>query len=512
MTDWTGGYVADIDYTYGYYQELNPLRAALAFAHAGMEMPRVGAACELGFGQGVSTNVHAAASVTQWHGTDFNPAHAAFAQEVAQASGSGAQLFDQSFADFCRRDDLPEFDFIGLHGIWSWVSDENRAIIVDFIRRKLKMGGVLYISYNTLPGWAPMVPMRGLLTQFSEVMTAPGAGLAHRIGSALDFADKLVEANPSFIAANPSVAQRLKLLRGQNRNYVAHEYFNRDWLPMSFADMAEKLGEAKLSFACSAHYLDHINALNLTLAQQTLLNEISDPVFRQSVRDFMINQQFRRDYWVKGIRKQNPLQRAEALRNLRVILTSPAAKVQLKAKGSLVEGNLSEAIYLPLLDVLADHKVRSLGELETILQPRGLNLNQIAEAVLIQGGTGDIVLAQEEAVIAAAAQSCHRLNMKLFERARSSDDASAVASPVTGGAIQVGRIYQLFLLGLCKGQQGADAMAQFAWGIMGAQGHRLVKEGVTLQTPEENLAQLKQQAEEFERLRLPIFKALRIVP
>jgi len=44
---------------------------------------------------------------------------------------------------------LPDFDYIGLHGIWSWISDENRQVIVDFIRKKLKVGGVLYISYNT---------------------------------------------------------------------------------------------------------------------------------------------------------------------------------------------------------------------------------------------------------------------------------------------------------------------------------------------------------------------------
>jgi hypothetical protein len=31
-----------------------------------------------------------------------------------------------------------------------------------------------------------------------------------------------------------------------------------------------------------------------------LLNELPDPTFRQSVRDFMVNQQFRRDYWIKG--------------------------------------------------------------------------------------------------------------------------------------------------------------------------------------------------------------------
>ena len=165
MSDWTAGYVADIGYTFGYYTELNPLRLRLAFLNAGLAVSDSGAACELGFGQGMSANLHAAASVTQWHGTDFNPSQAGFAQELASVSGAVAQLHDDAFADFCARPGLPDFDYIGLHGIWSWISDANRAVIVDFVRRKLKVGGVLYISYNTLPGWATFAPMRHLLTQ-----------------------------------------------------------------------------------------------------------------------------------------------------------------------------------------------------------------------------------------------------------------------------------------------------------------------------------------------------------
>ena len=84
MTDWTSGYVADVGYTYGYYQELNPLRARLALLSAGIHAPCTSAACELGFGQGLSINLHAASSSVRWYGTDFNSSHAAFAQEIAE--------------------------------------------------------------------------------------------------------------------------------------------------------------------------------------------------------------------------------------------------------------------------------------------------------------------------------------------------------------------------------------------------------------------------------------------
>ena len=176
MTDWTSGYVADIGYTYGYYLELNPQRVKLAFLNAGLVAPEFGTACELGFGQGLSATMHAAASLCSWHGTDFNPAQAGFAQELAATSGANAHLYDESFAEFAQRD-MPEFDYIGLHGIWSWISDENRAVIVDFIRKKLKVGGVLYISYNTLPGWAAFAPMRHLMTEPAHMLLdQPGNG------------------------------------------------------------------------------------------------------------------------------------------------------------------------------------------------------------------------------------------------------------------------------------------------------------------------------------------------
>lgn len=98
------------------------------FLNAGVKPPRVGTACELGFGQGMSANLHAAVSVVEWCGTDFNPAQAGFAQELAAVAGSGARLFDQAFDEFCSRSDLPEFDYIGLHGIWSWISDATLTL------------------------------------------------------------------------------------------------------------------------------------------------------------------------------------------------------------------------------------------------------------------------------------------------------------------------------------------------------------------------------------------------
>jgi len=509
MSDWTAGYVADIGYTYGYCTELNPLRARLAFLHAGLQPPSLGTHCELGFGQGMSVNVHAAASGSTWHATDFNPSQAGFAQELTKVSGANAHLHDQAFAEFCTRADLPDFDSIGLHGIWSWIPDENRTVITDFIRRKLKVGGALYISYNTQPGWAAMVPMRDLLTEHATVLGADGHGIVNRIDAALDFAEKLLATNPAYARANPAVPERLKQLKGQNRNYLAHEYFNRDWLPMSFARMADWLTPAKLDFACSAHYLDHLDALNLSAEQQTLLKEIPDPLFRQTVRDFCVNQQFRRDYWVKGARRLNSLEQTEALRAERIILTQHRPDVSLKVTGSLGEATMQEAIYSPILDCLADHHPKTLGQIESAVAGQA-NLGQVLQAAIVLTGAGSLLAVQDEAITAQAKPHCDRLNAHLIDKARGSNDISYLASPVTGGGITVGRFQQLFLLALRQGKAQPADWAELAWQHLAAQNQRLLKEGKALETAAENLAELTAQAQTFAENQLPIFTALQI--
>jgi predicted nicotinamide N-methyase len=127
--DWTAGYVTEIEYTYGYYRELCPGLLRLACLSAGIAPPNSKALnyLELGYGQGLSLNIHAAANAGEFWGTDFNPVQTAHARAFAEASGSNVKALNDSFAELSARSDLPEFDVIALHGIWTWISEETAA-------------------------------------------------------------------------------------------------------------------------------------------------------------------------------------------------------------------------------------------------------------------------------------------------------------------------------------------------------------------------------------------------
>jgi SAM-dependent methyltransferase len=510
MNDWASGYVVDTEYTYGYYAELNPLRARIALLHAGFAAPDVRTACELGFGQGVSVNFHAAGSAVQWWGTDFAPGQVKFAQDCAAAARADARLYDQAFIDFCAREDLPEFDYIGLHGIWSWITSENQAAIVEFIRRKLKVGGVLYISYNTMPGWAPFAPMQRLFLEHAEVMAAPGRGVLSRFDAALVFAERLVATKPRYTQANPSIHDRVQKIREVNRTYATHEYLCAEWRPVPFADMARALEPAKMQYACSAHYLDHVDAVNLTADQQALLDEIPDAMFRQTIRDFIVNRQFRRDFWVKGLRRMPLVEQAESLRRQRVMLTSPRSDVSLKVRGAVIEASMQESIYTPILDVLADHQPRTVAQTAQAIESRKISFAQLIQAIMVLLGKSALEPVQEPEVTRKAKPHTDRLNAYLIDLARGGGEITGLASPVTGGGLLVGRAQQLFLLARAQGRKQPEDWADYCWQILSAQGHRVIKDGKKLMTADENLADLAGQARAFADKLLPIMKAMEI--
>ena len=280
---------------------------------------------------------------------------------------------------------------------------------------------------------------------------------------------------------------------------------------MPFTKLASWLSPAKVSFACSAHYLDHIDVVNLSSEQQALLADIPDAIFRQTVRDFMVNQQFRKDYWVKGARNLTPLEQVEALRAQKVILTQTRAEVTLKLNTGVGEVTLQEAVYGSILDALSDHQPKTLGQLESLLRDGGITFAHIKEAAIILCGTGALAPVQDDMVISKAKKSTEKLNHVIMVKSRSSNELSYLASPVIGGGVGVSRFVQLFCLAITEGKKKPEEWAQFVWDILAAQGQRLLKEGKTLETPQDNLAELTEQANVFAQKQLPILKALQVI-
>ncbi|MNN08323.1 putative methyltransferase regulatory domain protein [compost metagenome] len=381
-------------------------------------------------------------------------------------------------------------------------------MIVDFLQRKLKVGGVAYISYNTQPGWSAMMPMRDLLAEHSRIMSAPGVGVLARVDGAIDFVDRMIAVQPRYLEANPLLADRFEKLKALDRNYIAHEYFNADWQPMAFSSVAAMLGEAKLEFASSANYTALVDMLNLTAEHQQFLAEIPDPVFRETTRAFLVNEQFRKDYWVKGARRLTPLAQISAVRAVRVMLAVPRDEVVLSVHGVLGDADMDERVYAPVLDAMADHRVYTIGELEQQLAGSEAGLAALLQIILVLVSKGSVLAVQDEADIAVARPRTARLNAHLLEQALARTDLHSLASPLTGGGVVVSHLQQLFLWAKQQGCPTPQEWVRATWPVLLRLEQLLTKDGKPLLTEEENLAELLARAEYFSARTLPVLRAL----
>ena len=279
---------------------------------------------------------------------------------------------------------------------------------------------------------------------------------------------------------------------------------------MHFSKLADWLEPAKVQFACSANYLDHVDAINLTQEQQQFLDEITDPIFKQTTRDFIVNQQFRKDYWVKGIRKNSGLDQAINIKKVLIVLSTHKENIKFVAEGSLGEATLNADVYQPIIDALGDHRVIAIGDLEKKLGAQ-VTFAQLLQALMILIGLGHIQPVSANEKIDSVNKTSSRLNNHLFSSSLSSGDVSFLASPVTGGGFSLSRFQQIFLYSKNQGKEKPEEWAKYAWEMLSAQGQKLIKDGRTLETLEDNIEELITRAKEFQEKYIPILKKLQII-
>jgi SAM-dependent methyltransferase len=499
MADWTEGYVTEVGYTHGFYRELLPLNLRLAALTTGFKTCAPTRYLELGCGQGFSANLIAAThpdvAVTA---VDFNPAHIAEAEDLARRAGiDNIELREASFAEIAGVPSPATYDIIALHGIYSWVSPENRAFIRDIVRRRLKTGGLLYVSYNALPGWAAATPLRHLIAETAA--RAPGA-MADRLDAALAFAERLHGAKARYFSQNATLATRLANLAKQEKNYLVHEYLNATWTPFYSTDVQRDFGEAKLSYAAQANLTDGVDLINFTKEQRDILADIRDAPFRELIGDIILNRQFRRDVFIRGgLAVEAPRQMDEWL-HLRVALTTVAEGGELNVNCGLGKVTLQESIYRPIVASLSDGPKTILDMLKEppLAEIGWVRVRQALMILIGQGSVSPALPADGEDIRAIRTA---RFNDAVMDLARFSGKLGFLASPVTGSGVPVDRIGQLTLLARRNGVSDAPG---FIGSVFAAQGQRLLKDGKPLETEADNRAAIATRIAAFNDGRLPL--------
>lgn len=332
MSDWAGGYIADIEYVQGFYPAQSPSRMVLACLLGGVEaaLPPPDAPVhylELGCGRGLNALV-IAASNPGWRVTaiDYNPIHVAIGAAAARAAGIGNLRFLEAdlatLAGSARAREVPEADFTSLHGVWTWVGPEVQHGIVRLLDEKVVPGGLVHVSYNAMPAWQSALGLQRLVIETGNRT----AGRSDRqVGAGLALAREMLGTGAAYLADGSLAKQLLERTETMSPHYLAHEYMNRHWRPVFHADLCRALDGAKLDWVAAANPLENFPELMLSAEQRAVFERQDDPLMRELVKDMCVPRQFRQDVFVRGARRVPPARRDAALRALELVpIVSPA--------------------------------------------------------------------------------------------------------------------------------------------------------------------------------------------
>jgi len=299
-------YITDVAYTGNFASFLAPAWLGYIAVLNGHDAPaadRPFRYCELGCGKGVTTLILAALNPSsEFHACDINPAHIEHAERLCRAAGLTNVRFHLLSIEQMLASDLPSFDFIVAHGLYSWVPDPVRAQIRDFARTRLESGGLLFLSYNALPGWAQLQPIRTMLRTYASHV--PGDSLAKARG-AFGYARRLADGDAGYFRSSPMARAHLDEIAKFDIRYVAHEYLTPHGDPFWFADVEAAMLGNGLAYAGSLTPADNYPELMVPPHLADPLATASRTMFEMH-HDFVANTAFRRDLYVKGSARPIP--------------------------------------------------------------------------------------------------------------------------------------------------------------------------------------------------------------
>lgn len=379
-------------------------------------------------------------------GVDLSPVQIQQGQKVVQDLGiKNLDLRAMSLTDIDKS--FGEFDYIIVHGVFSWVPPEVRQAILRICRENLSPKGIAYISYNTYPGWKAGDIVRDAMLMHSHSAGSDEQKLASAKAMLTLLTDGLAASNPLA----PSLRAAASQVGRQSDYYIAHEYleaFNAPCYFVEFADAAQQAGLAYVGDAESHSELSTAYGQNVQL-NHSLVALGQPKVVRQQYLDFAIGRNFRKSLLVHQERTEEVAMapQLDRIRDLRWAgrFTQAVApegapadrRFYTNQKGSPL--NTTEARVVSVVDAL------------TKAWPASVLFSDLVSTVLGQGSLGGDAAVVEKAV-QEALESLFKLNQLRV---------SLESTPYDGLPTDAPRLIPGFAYLHKQGQDAAYGVGQF---------------------------------------------------
>ncbi|HXF60489.1 MAG TPA: class I SAM-dependent methyltransferase, partial [Caldilineaceae bacterium] len=189
---------------------------------------------------------------------------------------------------------LGDFDYIIAHGVYSWVPAPVRDRLLALCKQLLRPNGIVYISYNTYPGWHVTGIVRDAMLFHAAGIEEPRA----RAAAAREMIQFLADSVAQDAGAYSSIFQNyLKVLtdglKGSDDSFLLHDELEETNDPVYFTHFVNHAARHGLQYLVEAELREVLPSLFKPEVQAKLQQYASDAIALEQYMDFLRNRMFR---------------------------------------------------------------------------------------------------------------------------------------------------------------------------------------------------------------------------
>lgn len=273
----------ELRYPGKFYPQAAPSRIATVAALFGLRPPALATSriLELGCGEGGHlVPIAAAYPEARCLGIDASASAIERARDYAERAGVGHCAFRAEDVRAFPEDAGP-FDYILVHGVYSWVPEAAQQAILSICARHLAPEGLAYISYNAYPGGH----VRQILRDLTVFHTKDIADPAEKVREARQVCEFIVGAMP------PNTLERQlfgRLLGAYNDSdaLIRYDLLAEENEPVYFLDFMDGARALGLQFVAESGFAARERP-RLPEPVQRWLDAIPDRLVREQYLDFI---------------------------------------------------------------------------------------------------------------------------------------------------------------------------------------------------------------------------------
>ena len=450
--------ISDLNYGFHFFEELAPVNLNYVAVLNGLS-PRPledFTYCELGCGNGVSTNLLAAAYPQgKFWGIDINPERISNAQRLSKHGKiNNVTFLCNNFVDV-DLNQLPNFDYIVLHNLFSYLGPSEHKQLLHFFEKKSKVSSLLYVSYHALPGWTNQGPIREILRSCAKVL---GGTPMDQLKTGLGYMKLLHDKNIGFFDNNESAKTYFEHFIQSDLDFIMRESLDEHADAFYFKDVSHAFKKIHLRFLGSLPVFLNHKTFSIPKTFIDFFKNTNNREFLEAQKDIITNTAFRKDIFVNdAIPLIDEIKREANLENIYFTGMKPREekreKMLIGSQTFLMQGEIYS-----LLQGIFNHGVYNTIDLKNFPALKEKDISQIVSTIKILMAFGLITPCRKTGNNRTINKKSKlyiplMINQNLSDRIDNRGMGIVLASPVLGGGIFITRIITFILEAYVKYDQ-----------------------------------------------------------